>query len=52
MIYFPVAGVSIAYEEWVFANNNGFIATVFLGTIVSAFKGMLWPVFMSIRYFG
>lgn len=35
------------YFNWQFANENGFIAWVFLGQIVPTLKALVWPFFIN-----
>tara|TARA_Y100000741_G_C17830314_1_gene386122 strand:- start:289 stop:468 length:180 start_codon:yes stop_codon:yes gene_type:complete len=44
-----IYGISVAifgvYYNWLYANENGFIAWLFFGEIIASLKAVVWPLF-------
>ena len=44
-----IYGISVAifgvYYNWLYANENGFLAWLFFGEIIASFKALVWPLF-------
>ena len=44
-----IYGISVAifgvYYNWLYANENGFLAWLFFGEIIASFKAVVWPLF-------
>ena len=47
VIYLFIASIASLFFWYVEANTHGFMYTLFIGPIVGAFKGLLWPFFVS-----
>jgi hypothetical protein len=46
MLYIMIGQVFALYFWYLFAQNHGFLASVFIGPIVGEFKGLLFPFFI------
>lgn len=44
--YFLVSQIFAAYYWYVFAQDHGFLSTLFIGPIVGEIKGLLFPFFI------
>ena len=44
--YAIVASGFIAYFNYLYAVENGFVAWLLFGEIVATFKGLLWPLYI------
>ena len=44
-----IYGISVAifgvYYNWLYANENGFLAWLFFGEIIASLKAVVWPLF-------
>ena len=44
-----IYGISVAifgvYYNWLYANENGFLAWLFFGEIIASLKAIVWPLF-------
>tara|TARA_B100001057_G_scaffold497542_1_gene601925 strand:+ start:1260 stop:1439 length:180 start_codon:yes stop_codon:yes gene_type:complete len=44
-----IYGISVAifgvYYNWLYANENGFLAWLLFGEIIASFKALVWPLF-------
>ena len=44
-----IYGISVAifgvYFNWLYANENGFLAWLFFGEIIASLKALVWPLF-------
>lgn len=43
-VYFMGFGFAAIYENWVYANEHGFLAWIFFGEIVATFRALDWPL--------
>jgi len=46
MLYIIVGQVFALYFWYLFTQNHGFLASLFIGPIVGEFKGLLFPFFI------
>ena len=46
-----IYGISVAifgvYFNWLYANENGFLAWLFFGEIIASLKALVWPLFIN-----
>ena len=46
-----IYGISVAifgvYFNWLYANENGFLAWLFFGEIIASLKALVWPFFFN-----
>tara|TARA_B100000579_G_C22698436_1_gene788581 strand:- start:889 stop:1077 length:189 start_codon:yes stop_codon:yes gene_type:complete len=46
-----IYGISVAifgvYFNWLYANENGFLAWLFFGEIIASLKAVVWPLFIN-----
>tara|TARA_X000000950_G_C13750956_1_gene592613 strand:+ start:139 stop:312 length:174 start_codon:yes stop_codon:yes gene_type:complete len=46
-----IYGISVAifgvYFNWLYANENGFLAWLFFGEIIASLKALVWPFFIN-----
>ena len=43
-VYFMGFSAAVVYENWVYANEHGFLAWLFFGEIVATFQALGWPL--------
>jgi hypothetical protein len=46
MLYIMIGQVFALYFWYLYAQNHGFLASLFIGPIVGEFKGLLFPFFI------
>lgn len=44
--YFITVAIATPYFNWVFAQENGFLAWLLLGQIIPTFQAFVWPYFV------
>ena len=46
-----IYGISVdifgVYFNWLYANENGFLAWLFFGEIIASLKALVWPFFIN-----
>ena len=46
MAYLISVGLATPYFNWMFAQENGFVAWLFFGQIIPTFQAIVWPYFV------
>jgi|TARA_B110000977_G_scaffold3689_1_gene5078 hypothetical protein len=44
--YLISVGLATPYFNWMFAQENGFVAWLFFGQIIPTFQAIVWPYFV------
>ena len=47
IIYVISVAIFGVYFNWLYANENGFLAWLFFGEIIASLKALVWPFFIN-----